>query len=58
MRYLFIVYLLIGPFAVIFGIAGLLNGDSSTGAFIGITAIGAYFLGRGVYLGFGKKYKG
>ncbi len=56
MKYLFVIYLLLGLFAVIFGIAGLVNGDSSTGTFIAILAIGAYFLGRGAYLGFGKKY--
>ncbi len=57
MKYLYIIYLLLGLFAVIFGITGIINNDTNIGAYIGIAAIGAYFLGRGVYLGFGRKYK-
>lgn len=56
MRYLFVLYFIIGAIALAFGIAGLINSDTSVGAYIGIVAIGAYFIGRGFYLARSRKY--
>ena len=56
MKYLFILYYLMGLIAMAWGIAGLVNGGGKTLTFLAILAIGVYFIARGIYLTVHRKY--
>jgi len=57
MKYIYLLYFVIGLFAAIFGVVGLINGQGNKATFIAIIAIGAYFIGRGAYIVHSQKYR-